>query len=139
MMLVSMSALSRLVVEEDFIRNYARFGLALLPLAVMGFMAYHMFYLLNLGGSLSTLAQHYAQAGIFVSFDIKPGESLLYGMQVGLVVAGVVWSTLLMCFVARSVSESFGRACLGALPHMVLAVLFAVALVLTIQASFYGV
>jgi polyferredoxin len=137
-MLVSTSAFSRLVVEQDFIRNYARFGLALLPLAVMGFMAYHIYYLLNVGESISSFAQQYTQARIFMSFDIKPGESLLYGIQVGLIVAGVVWSALLMCFVARSVSESFGRACLGVLPHVILAILFAVALVFAIQASFYG-
>ena len=58
-LLMALSALvSSHTYGESFLTNYSRYGMALLPLTLAAFMAFHVYYLINLGVQLPILLSH---------------------------------------------------------------------------------
>ena len=112
-----------------FGENYARFGLALLPLTLTFFLAYHLYYLINLGILLPALVSRQFDLAIFKQLIITVPPAVTATLQTVLVVVGLGWSLLIMYRISRILGGNRSRALCRLLPHGAVAVGLAVAVV----------
>lgn len=131
------TALSRRIYDDTFQENYARYGLALLPLTLAAFVAFHIYYLINLGVQLPILISETFQFEIFrqLIITVPPGVTLF--IQQLLLWIGLIWSLMIMYRLARSSHERALPALEGLLPHAILAVALAMFLLDAFKAFFY--
>ncbi|MFH1115250.1 MAG: sigma 54-interacting transcriptional regulator [Pseudomonadota bacterium] len=130
------ATVSKRVCGDKFAENYARFGLALLPLALTAFMSFHVYYMVNLGALLpGVIGQGLDLAALQrVSFKVSPDTTML--VQQLLLWAGLGWSLLLMYRIGLASTAKAAKAALGALPHAVEAVTLTLLLLMSIQSFF---
>lgn len=137
LLLVAATALSRRVCRDSFSENYARFGLALLPLALTAFTAFHVYYLVNLGAQLPAV--------IGASLNLHVTEPLLgtvapetvHFVQQLLIWIGLGWSLLVMYRISLVSREHIFQALLGSLPHAVVALTLSLLLLLSMESFFF--
>jgi DNA-binding NtrC family response regulator/polyferredoxin len=137
LMLLLAAALSHNVFAEPLIENYSRYGLALLPLVLTGFSAFHLYYLINLGVQLPILVSQTFQFEIFRQLIITVPPWLTHFFQEVLVWIGLGWSVLIMYRLGSTYQEGFWRSIFAMLPHGLLAVIIAECLLGAIKVFFY--
>jgi len=137
LLLLLAAALSHQAYADSFMDNYSRYGLALLPLALTGFTAFHLYYLINLGVQLPILVSETFQFEIFRQLIITVPPWLTLFFQQALIWIGLGWSLLIMYRLGRADQERFWSALSGMLPHGVLAVIIALCLLETTKVFFY--
>ena len=122
------AAISSRLGDETIQENYSHFGLALLPLAMTSFMAFHMYYLINLGVHLPMLVAKTFNLAVFQQLIITVPPDLTYFIQKILIGGGLLWSGLVGYRLARSSHENFVSAVATFLPHCLLACFLAFSL-----------
>lgn len=136
-LLVLAAALSHKIFDDSFMENYSRYGLALLPLTLAGFTAFHLYYLINLGVQLPILVSETFQFEIFRQLIITVPPWLTLFFQQALIWIGLVWSLLIMYRLGRADQDGFWNNLLGTLPHSLLAVTITLCLLETTKMFFY--
>lgn len=137
LMLVLAAFLSHPFFGQSFVDNYSGYGIALLPLALTSFMAFHM-YFINVGVQLPLLMSETFDFAIFRQLVIHVPASVTHLVQQTLIWIGLVWSTFLMYRLAVQNDPRLRDSLGGMLPHAVLAVVFTLMIQSTMSAYFYG-
>ncbi|MBM3302042.1 MAG: DNA-binding protein, partial [Deltaproteobacteria bacterium] len=130
--------ISRRTSGEPFRENYARYGLALLPLALLGYFAFHLYFLLKIGVQLPILVKEKFDFAVFDRLMFQAPLHLVHIAQVVLVLAGLAWSLMVIYRLGRSDHEEIGKAVAGVAPHACLATIMGLILIKAIGAYFYG-
>ena len=125
--LIAAAALSSRMYDNTIQDNYSQFGLTLLPLVMTTFMAFHLYYLINLGVHLPMLVAANFDLAVFRQLIIAVPPDLTYFIQRVLVWIGLLWTGLVAYRLARSSKPQFVSAVAGLLPHGLLAVSLAIA------------
>jgi DNA-binding NtrC family response regulator/ferredoxin len=131
------TALSRKIYDDTFEENYARYGLAFLPLTLCAFIAFHIYYLINLGVQLPILVSETFQFEIFRQLIITVPPAVTLFIQQVLIWIGLLWSLMIMYRLGRSSHEKLFSALRGVLPHAALAIALAMILLDAFKAFFY--
>lgn len=137
LMLVIAAAFSHQVFNESFEENFARYGLALLPLTLTSFIAFHLYYLINLGVRLPMLVSETFHFEILRQLVITVPLWVTTTVQRLLIWIGLIWSIFIMYRLGRVTEDRTLQIVEGILPHMVLAVVITLIL-LNAFAVFFG-
>ncbi len=132
------AALSHRLYHDTFQENYARFGMALLPLTLASFLAFHTYYLINLGVQLPILVSQNLDLAIFRQLIIKVPPETTFLLQQILVWAGMVWSLLVIYRLGRGGQATFSGALAGMMPHILVALALTMIVLSAIEGCFYG-
>jgi transcriptional regulator with AAA-type ATPase domain/polyferredoxin len=132
------ASISRRVYRESFRGNYARYGLALLPLALTSFAAYHIFYFVTLGAQLPVLAMNTFDIPTLKHLSITLPEHYIRAIQQGLVSIGLVWTLLIVYRIGSSSHPSLSKALAGMLPHALLAMALTLVMMQAMGSFFFG-
>ncbi len=118
--------------------QYIRYGLALIPLTLTSFMAFHTYYLSNLGGLLvDLLRRDFGFSGLEAGTPAFP-ETAVHGIQIALVAIGLVWTLLIMRKLATLTTETWDRSVAASAPHLLTATGLAILVATTMGYFFYG-
>ena len=99
--------------------------MALLPLTLAAFMAFHVYYLINLGIQLPILLSHNLDFDLLRRLIITvPAESTYLIQQVAILM-GLAGSLTIIYLLGRVNHPDRTIAVLGMVPHMIIAVLLA--------------
>ncbi|MGO9572665.1 MAG: sigma 54-interacting transcriptional regulator [Desulfomonilaceae bacterium] len=137
LMLVLAAKVSSRIYRERFRGNYSRFGLALLPVALTAFMAFHVYYLINLGVQLPTLLSHNFDFAVFRRLVITVPPEVTRFIQEMLIYIGLGWSLIIMYRLGRAGRDKILQIVAGLLPHAALALLLAVLMLEATRSFFY--
>ncbi len=118
--------------------NYCRHGLGLIPLALTAFVAYHLYYLVNLGVHLPLLLGQFLDSGLCRKLAVAVPPVATHLVQQVLIWMGLAWSLLIIYRLGRASHARFATALWGAVPHILTAVLIALLTLEGIRFSFYG-
>ncbi|MBM4329342.1 MAG: cyclic nucleotide-binding domain-containing protein [Deltaproteobacteria bacterium] len=130
------SAISHRVYDERFPENYSRFALTLLPLTCMGFLAFHLYYLTDLGaGLMNLLNSHFDVSAIRYLVAIAPPNSTRWVQDI-LIAVGLVWSGLTMFRLGALSSNRVYSLFVGVGPHFIVATILAGILALAVRSAF---
>jgi transcriptional regulator with AAA-type ATPase domain len=113
------AAISRSVYGDRLSENYSRYGLALLPLALASFMAFHLYYLINLGVHLPILLSKTFDFELFRTMIIQVPQWVTFSIQQALIGLGFLWSAMVIYKLGRTGAESFWPAFRGVIPHWI--------------------
>jgi len=136
-MLVLAAQVSSRIYGERFRENYSRHGLALLPLALTAFMAFHIYYLVNLGVQLPTLLSHNFDFAVFRGLIVTVPPEVTRFIQLTLIYVGLAWSLIIMYRLGRASREKNLKIVAGLLPHAALALFLALLLLEATRSFFY--
>ncbi len=131
---IAAAAVSRRVFRESLSENYSRFGLAVLPLTAMGFLAFHMYYLVNLGTQMPALLGKYFNIPGLVGYSAAVPAHVTLTVQTVLVGAGLVWTWITMYRLGRSAPRGRYHGRVGVVPHAVAAAILAAVTVVLLRA-----
>ncbi|MDQ1278619.1 MAG: hypothetical protein QG555_1662, partial [Thermodesulfobacteriota bacterium] len=138
LMLVLAATVSSRIYREPFRENYSRYGLALLPVALTAFMAFHIYYFINLGVQLPTLLSHNFDFEVFRRLIITvPSDVTRFTQQI-LIYIGVGWTLIIMYRLGRASHEKIFQAVAGLAPHAALALILAILMLDAMRSFFYG-
>jgi hypothetical protein len=138
LMLLTAAAFSRKIYGDSFEENYSRFGLALLPLTVASFMAFHLYYFVHLGVQLPILVSHNFDFEFLRTLIIKVPEQATLVVQEALIWVGLSWSLFIMSQLARASHRGAAREIIGAIPHAILALILALFMQSTMTSYFHS-
>lgn len=136
---VFMSAVffSHRVFRERFSENYSRFALALLPLTCMGFLAFHIYYLLTLGPEILALVSQYFGVHSLSGTAMEGiSKDFIFLIQLILIIIGLLWTLLTMYRLAGSTPRRRYPRRLGIVPHAIVSILFAALFAVFIRVAF---
>jgi len=128
------AGLSHRVFRERFLENYSRFALSMLPLTCMGFLAFHMYFLLNLGPQVFALLGQYFGIGALAGFNAAVPREIIAVMQEMLVALGLIWTLITMYRLGTSTPRGRYPRRLGIVPHACVSIILATALIVVIRA-----
>jgi len=138
-LMVSVAAvLSKRVYGDTFRENYARYGLALLPLALTSFMAFHMYYFVTLGVQIPMLVSQTFQIEALRHLVITVPTGLTSAVQATLIWIGLIWTALIIYRLGIASHERVGPAILGMLPHAAVALCLALFMTRSMGSFFLG-
>jgi len=137
LLVVGASALSRVASGETFKENFARYGLALLPLVLTAFMAYHLYYLIHVGVYFPIVMWQNFHFEIFREMVINVRPSWTHAIQHVLVGMGLVGSLVITFKLARARNNQWLEIAGEFLPHGVVTVFFFFILLKSIDSFFY--
>jgi CRP-like cAMP-binding protein/ferredoxin len=116
--------ISRRVASETTGENFARYGLALLPLVLTSYMAFHLYYLVNLGVYLPIVLWQTFQFELLRQLVITVPPSWVLAAQRFLIVAGAIGSMVIMYRFGRARHSSTLKSLQESFPHGLIAALF---------------
>lgn len=122
---------------ETVSENLARYGLALLPLVLSAYMAYHLYYLINLGVYFPIVMWETFHFEIFRQLVITVPPEWTYFFQRLLVWAGLLGSLALSYRLSRAKNSDVFETLVEFLPHAVVIVFFGLAFLKTLGEFFY--
>jgi len=131
------SAISSAKTGETTKENFARYGLALLPLALTGFMAFHLYYLINVGVYFPILLWQTFQFEIFHQLVVTVPPAWTQFFQRTLIWAGLAGSLVLAYRLSRGGKKPLLKAGAQFLPHAFVTLCFALILQTAIRNFFY--
>ncbi len=111
------AAISSRAYGDTLEENYSRYGLALLPLALTSFMAFHLYYLIHLGVHLPILLSKTFDFEIFRTMIIRVPEWVAIMIQQALIITGLVWSAIVTYRLAAGGAKSPWFFIKGVVPH----------------------
>ncbi|MGO8822350.1 MAG: 4Fe-4S binding protein, partial [Desulfomonilaceae bacterium] len=132
------ATVSSQVSGETTKENFARYGLALLPLVMTGFMAYHLYYLINMGVYFPIVLWQTFHFSIFERMVITvPPSWTLFAQQV-LVFIGALGTIVISYRLSRGKNPKLTtRRFTEVLPHLAVAIILTAFLLHGIQSFFY--
>jgi DNA-binding NtrC family response regulator/polyferredoxin len=128
---------SRETLGDSFQENYSRYALALLPLTLTAYMAFHVYYLVNLGVQLPILLSRMFDFEIFRRLIITVPRWVTHAAQTGLVAVGFAWSLTVMWKLARAGVDRPLAGLVGVLPHAIVAAILAYVVNISLTHFFY--
>lgn len=132
------SAVSSRIVSDSFTDNYSRYGLSFLPLALGSFMAFHVYYLVNLGVQIPILLRHNFDFAILDNLIITVPPDITYVLQMLVVIAGLIGTLVIIVRLGFDYELPRGRITAGTLPHVSMALIMAALLAYSMSVFFYG-
>jgi hypothetical protein len=118
--------------------NFARYGLALLPLVMTGFMAYHLYYLINMGVYFPIVLWQTFHFSIFERMVITVQPSWTLFAQQLLVFIGALGTIVISYRLSRGKNAKLTtRRFTEVLPHLVVAIILTAFLLHGMQSFFY--
>lgn len=136
--LLGLSAfLSSRISGETIKENFAKYGLAMLPVVITGFMAFHLYYFINLGVYFPIVLWQTFQFEIFhkMVITIPPDWTLFF--QRCLIAIGLTGSTVMIYRLSQGRGMGFSKTLTEFAPHFIVAILFAIAIAEAIRLFFY--
>jgi polyferredoxin len=135
---IAASALSQRSLQDTFAGAYARFSLGLLPLVCCGFLAFHLYYLVHLGGqALRSVGATGPAAGIVSAIPDLPASAVLAAQQ-ALVIIGLLWTAFTYYKIAGQAPRTKGAPVIVLLPHILSASALAALLIIMLRLTFSG-
>ncbi|MCL5124331.1 MAG: sigma 54-interacting transcriptional regulator [Deltaproteobacteria bacterium] len=138
MTLVS-AQISRQILGDSLRQNYARFGLALLPLTLTCFTAFHVYYLINLGVQIPILISRYFDIEILRSLIITVPPETTRFIQYFLILLGLIWTLVTDFNLGQWSEKPWSRKWIGLAPHAIVGLTISVLMVKAINAFFYNI
>ncbi len=138
LVMIGAAWMSHKIYGDSWEDNYCRHGLGLIPLALTAFVAYHLYYLVNLGVHLPLVLGQFLDSGLCRKLAVAVPPGATHFVQQVLIWLGLAWSLLIIYRLGRASHAGFFPAVLGAVPHVVAAVLIALLALEGIRFSFYG-
>jgi len=138
MVMVTAALVSSRVLGDTTAENYSRYGLALLPLALTIFGAFHFYYLVHLGVHVAALLSHNFQFDILQRLSVQISEDFTAFIQQTLVWLGLVGSLVVFYRIGRENYTMSLKIVMGLMPHALLALGMTVFAVHSMMAFFYG-
>ncbi|MFH1112886.1 MAG: sigma 54-interacting transcriptional regulator [Pseudomonadota bacterium] len=131
------SAVSRSQSGETLKENFSRYGLALLPLVLTSFMAFHLYYLIHVGVYLPIILWQTFKFEIFHQMVITVPPSLTHTLQNILIWLGIAGSLVIGYRLSRGKHDRLLPALGEFLPHGVTTICFGIAILRSVSAFFY--
>jgi polyferredoxin len=135
---VMASLISSKALDERLADNYSRYGLALLPLALTIFGAFHLYYLVHLGVHVSALLSQDFGLEVFRHFSVTIPDEWNALIQQCLIWMGLFGTFFVLYRIGRENYTINPRAFVGLLPHAVLALAITVQSIDSMMFFFYG-
>lgn len=132
------SALSQQAFSDTFHETYTRFALALLPLTLTAFAAFHLYYLINLGVHFPIILSQNFDFEIFRQLIITVPPRATFFIQELLIWAGLAWTLFVMYRLARAVEPKLSLSLAGLAPQAAFATSLAFVLIRAMEVRFYG-
>lgn len=118
--------------------NFARYGLALLPLVMTGFMAYHLYYLINMGVYFPIVLWQTFHFSIFERLVITVPPSWTLFAQQTLVLIGSLGTIVISYRLSKGKHPvRISRRLIEVMPHILVALVLTGFLFYGIQSFFY--
>ncbi|MDQ7781632.1 MAG: sigma 54-interacting transcriptional regulator [Desulfomonilaceae bacterium] len=131
------SAISHRESGETLNENFARYGLALLPLVLTSYMAFHLYYLIHMGVHLPLILWQTFKFEIFHQMIVTVSPSFTHTLQNLLVWLGLSGTLVIGYRLSRGKQNRVVPALREFLPHGVVAVCFAVVVIHAVGQFFY--
>ena len=122
---------------DDTKENFARHGLALLPLVLTGYMAFHLYYLINLGVHFPLVLWQMFQFEIFHQLVITVPPSWTLFFQETLIWMGIVGTLVVGYHLSRGRQANLKDSLREFLPHGVVAFGLGIILIEAMKGFFY--
>jgi len=135
-MALAAAMMSHRAFREGFQENYSRFALSLLPLTCMGFLAFHTYYLLILGPQMLSLLAQYAGIEMSAGAPFTVPNGIIRIIQQALIACGSAWTLITMFRLGRSSPRLKNRVRWEVLPHVGVAIILTLGLVLAMSRAF---
>ncbi|MFH0957919.1 MAG: sigma 54-interacting transcriptional regulator [Pseudomonadota bacterium] len=137
LMALASSRISCRVFGDTLRQNYARFGLALLPLTLGCFTAFHVYYLINLGVHIPIILSKYFDIEILRSLIITVDPHITKTIQYVIIFIGLVWTLLIEFKLGQWSDKKWTKKIQGVGPHAVVAIIISILMVKAIYSFFY--
>lgn len=131
------SAISRRVSRETLKENFARHGLALLPLVLTAYMAFHVYYLIHVGVYFPIVLWQTFKFEIFRQMVITVSPSWTHFFQQLFIWIGLAGSLIIAYRLSRGKYDRLVNAAREFLPHWIVAICFTIILLRSVDAFFY--
>ena len=132
------SAISCKVSDETVQENFARYGLALLPLVLTAYMAFHVYYLIHVGVHFPIILWQTFRFEIFRQLVVTVSPSWTHICQHILIWLGLAGSLVIELRLSRGKHENLIDVLGEFLPHGVVTILFSLVLVYVVDVFFYS-
>ncbi len=139
LMTLASAQISRQMFGDSLRQNYARFGLALLPLTLACFTAFHVYYLINLGVQIPILISRYFDIEILRSLIITVEPNTTRFIQYSVIFVGLVWTLVTDFKLGQWSDKSWSKKLIGLAPHAFVGLTISVLMVKAINAFFYNI
>ena len=93
-LMILASFISKRACGDTLRQNFARFGLAMLPLTLGAFTAFHIYYLINLGVQIPILVSKYFDIEALQSLIITVPPDVTFYLQQAVIWIGLVWTLI---------------------------------------------
>ena len=112
--------------------------MALLPLTLAAFMAFHIYYLINLGVQLPILLSHNLDFDLLRHLIITIPTESTHMIQQATILMGLAGSITIIYLLGKANHPNWKIAMLGTVPHVTVAVLLAYCLSASLGSFFDG-
>jgi hypothetical protein len=123
--------------KETVKENFSRYGLGFLPLVLTGYMAFHLYYLINLGVYFPIMLWEAFRFEIFRQLVITVPPPVTFLVQKLLVGLGLIGTLVLAYRLSTRRKRQVRRSLIEFVPHGVAACIFSLVLVRALQQYFY--
>jgi transcriptional regulator with AAA-type ATPase domain len=134
---LSAAAVSSRASGDDLKENFARYGLSLLPLVLTSYMAFHLYYLINLGVHFPLVLWQMFQFEVFHQLVINVPPAWTHFFQQLLIWIGTIGSLAVAYRVSRGREGTFKGSLKEFLPHGIVTLGLALLLLRAIKIFFY--
>ncbi|MCX5872817.1 MAG: sigma 54-interacting transcriptional regulator [Deltaproteobacteria bacterium] len=138
LMTLASAQISRRALGDTLRQNYARFGLALLPVTLACFTAFHVYYFINLGVQIPIFVSKYFDIEILRSLIITVDPGTTQFIQYAIICVGLVWTLVTIYKLGQWSHKTRTVKFFGLTPHVLVAVTIALLMVEAINAFFYS-
>jgi hypothetical protein len=138
-MTLASAKISSQVFGDTLRQNYARFGLALLPLTLCCFTAFHVYYLINLGVHIPIIMSKYLDIEALRSLVITVDPETTQAIQYVIIFIGLFWTLLTQFKLGQWSEKEWTKKIQGVAPHAFVAIIISALMVKAIDAFFYAV
>ncbi|MGC8603568.1 MAG: 4Fe-4S binding protein, partial [Desulfomonilaceae bacterium] len=139
MMTLISAQMSRQIFRDSLRQNYARFGLALLPLTLTCFAAFHVYYFINLGVQIPLLISRYFDIEILRSLIITVQPATTRFVQYSLILIGLAWTLVTDFNLGQWSDKSWSKKFLGLAPHAFVGLTISFLMIKAVNAFFYNI
>jgi len=138
LLMILASLMSSRTLGEDLSSNYARYSLALLPVALCVFGAFHLYYLFHLGVQVPNLLSHNFDIEALKGLGFTVPRHLAGLMQQFLMWLGLAWTFIILYRIGVENYDFRLRTIAGLLPHAILACALNLAAINSMMCFFYS-
>ncbi len=138
-MTLASAKISSQVFGDTLRQNYARFGLALLPLTLCCFTAFHVYYFINLGVHIPIIMSKYLDIEALRSLVITVDPETTQAIQYVIIFIGLFWTLLTQFKLGQWSEKEWTKKIQGVAPHAFVAIIISALMVKAIDAFFYAV